>query len=308
VVSLLGITAILLLSVSGWKGTRVTKILWPTYFAGGEPGLETRIDALSEAIEIWPIFSLFQQRGIHHQQAAATEPSPDRARSLHELALADYQKVSELHPFDPNSVVASANLLSLFGKNEQAESDYKRAIELQGGMEAAFQAHFNYAKHLHRKALAKFDRENSAPALATLQMAVQQIEQAFKNSWRSNNADDQKLRIEIHESYGRALETAGKFREALAEYDFATTLPRGGGSHYNAALLLGRLGATVWSERREEDALFFFNWANHRHYASRQDLPSGVTAKDKQEYAAYLQRTINFLKGAKVTPSKSVDF
>jgi tetratricopeptide (TPR) repeat protein len=308
VVSLLGITAILLLSVSGWKGTRVTKILWPTYFAGGEPGLETRIDALSEAIEIWPIFSLFQQRGIHHQQAAADEAPPDRARSLYELALVDYQRASELHPYDPNSVVASANLLSLFRKNEQAEADFKRAIRLQGGMEAAFQANFNYATHLHRKALAEYDPENPAASLATFQMAVQHMEQAIKTSWGRGNEVDQKLRVKFHEDYGRALEASGQFREALAEYDFNTTIPRGGGSHYNAALLLGRLGVTSWSERREEDALFFFNWANHRVNASRQDLPSGVTAKDKQEYAAYLQERINLLRGAKVTPSKSVDF
>ncbi len=308
VVSLLGIAAIFLLSVSGWKGTQVTRILWPSYFGGGEPGYETRIDALSEAIDIWPMFSLFHQRGILYQQAAADEPSSDHTRSLFELALADYQRVSELHPFDPASVVASANLLSLFGQNAQAESDYERGIRLQGGMEGGFQAHFNYAKHLHRKALAQYDPANPAAALEIFRMAVHHMEVAHDTSWVHGNPQDQKLRVKLHEDYGRALEAAGRFREALAEFDFATTKPHGGGSHYNAALLLGRLAVKAWSERREEDALQFFLWANHRVNASRQDLPSGVTAEDKREYAAYIQRTISFLKGAKVTPSKKVDF
>jgi O-antigen ligase/tetratricopeptide (TPR) repeat protein len=308
VVSLLGVAAIFLLSVSGWKGTQATRILWPTYFGGGEPGYETRIDALSEAIDIWPLFSLVQQRGILYQQMAADESSPESARSLFELAVADYQRVSELHPFDPASVVASANLLSLFGQNTQAESGYERGIKLQGGMEGGFQAHFNYARHLHRKALAQYDPTNPAAALEIFQMAILHMEEALNTSWAHGNPKDQKLRVKLHEDYARALEAAGKFRQALAEYDFATTKPYGGGSHYNAALLLGRLAVTAWSERRSEDALYFFIWANNRMYSSRQDLPSGVTAEDKREYAAYLLRTINFLKGAKVTPSKKVDF
>jgi O-antigen ligase/tetratricopeptide (TPR) repeat protein len=307
-ISLLGIAAIFLLSVSGWKGTQASRILWPTYFGGGDPEYETQIDALSEAIDIWPLFSLIQQRGIFYQQAAATEPSPESRRNLVELALSDYRRASKLHPFDPSSAVASANLLSSLQQDGRAESEYERGLNLQGGMEGGFQAHFQFARHLHRKALVNYDPENPAASLATFQLAVRHFEEAYSTSFIHGSQRNQKLRVKLHEDYGRALEEAGQFREALAEYDFAIKIPYGGRSHYNAALLLGRRAVTAWSDRRPEDAMSLFLQASHRVNASRQDLPPGVTSEMKREYAAYLLKTINYLKGAKVTPSKKVDF
>lgn len=307
-VSIFGTAAIVLLSLAGWKGAQATRILWATFFGEEIPGYETKIDALSKAIRIWPIYSLIQERGAFLQKAAAQEPSPEKARSFLELALSDYRKSSELHPYDPSSAVASANLLSSLDKDSQAESEYERGIRLQGGMEGTFQARFHFAKHLHRKAIADFDERNPASSLTTFEAAVRQMEETFNNTWVHVTPQDGKLRVRLHEDYGRALEADGQFRKALAVYDFATTLPYGGGSHYNAALMLGRLAVSVWNERRPEDALFLYQQATHRLKASRQDLPSGFTTEQKNEYEAYLMRTIDYLKGAKVTPSKGVDF
>jgi O-antigen ligase/tetratricopeptide (TPR) repeat protein len=306
-ISLLGATAILLLSVFGWKGTQATRILWPTYFGGGDPGYETRIDALSDAIDIWPIFSLIQQRGILYQQAASAESPMESARKFIELAISDYRNAAGLHPFDPTTAIASANLLSTLRQDGQAESEYTRGIKLQGGMEAGFQAHFHLAKHMHRRALAEYDTKNPAASLATFQIAVWHLEEAIATSWRGT-ADDHKLRVKLHGDYGRALEATGQFKEALAQYDFVTTKPYGGAAHYNAALMLGRLAVTAWSERQAEDALALFLQASHRVNASPQDLLPDITAEEKSEYAAYLLKTINYLKGAKITPSKEVNF
>ena len=67
------------------------------------------------------------------------------------------------------------------------------------------------------------------------------------------------------------------------------------------------MSVIAWSERRIEDALALFMAADSRIKKARQ-LPAGIDANKRVEYLAYLKKTIAYLKGAKVEPSKNPVF
>ena len=96
----------------GWKGLQVTRILWPTYFSKqAATSTESRIDALSAAIRIWPQSEFYQDRATVFQTLAGSNDQPV-FREYAERAIDDYQQASLLKPFDPGLVVNRANLLS----------------------------------------------------------------------------------------------------------------------------------------------------------------------------------------------------
>ncbi|QTN32196.1 O-antigen ligase family protein [Akkermansiaceae bacterium] len=305
-VSVLGLGAIISLALAGTRGTRVSIILWPSHFGPEKPGHETAIDALARAIEIWPLQSLYQKRGLTCQRAAAAETSAEISRSFIKQALADFQASSELHPYDPAAAVGYANLLSNLGRHAEAEAAYTRAIQLQGGMEAAFKSYLSSAKHFHGKALSEYDPGRPADSLADFQIAARHIDKAFADSWM-HGTENRVLRVLIHQNYGQTLEAAGEPKAALAQYDLAAKLPYGGSSHYHAGLLLGRMAVRKWSDRRAEDAMFLFTQASQRIGTAGDNLPDGVTPSKRAEYMEYLLNTIQYLKGAGIKPSESVD-
>ncbi len=303
-----GFAAIIALSFWGWKGTRVTAILWPSFFGKFPPGSESKIAAISDALYIWPLGSLYQHRGNLYQKAARTDPSEETSRTFLEFALADFKKASELHPFNPSTAVSTANLLSAMKKDVEAEEEYSRAISLQGGMEAGFQGHFMLAKHLHRKALAEFDAKDPLPSLSTFQIAAHHIDTAFATAWvHFTKEEDLRLRVLLHENYARVLELLGENKDAMAQYDSACQMSYGETSHYLAAALYGKLAVQAWSERRSSDAMRLFMNARHR-IGFATILPDGITPEKRDELRAYLEKTIQYLEGAKVTPSEKVDF
>jgi len=305
-VSILGLAACISLAFAGVKGTRVSIILWPSYFGAEPTGHETAIDALTRAIEIWPLQSLIQKRGLSCQHAAAKETSGETARTFIELARRDFRSASNLNPYDPASAMGSANLLSALKRNPEAEAEYTRAIKLQGGMEAAFKANFSAAKHYHSKALESYDSTHPAASLADFQIAVRHTEKAFHDSWLYE-AGDHILRVQMHQNYGQTLEALGDYKGAMEEYDIAAKLRYGRNSNYHAGLLLGRLAVKKWAERRPEDAMQLFIQASQRIGAAGNNLPEDVTPAKRDEYMAYVRDTINYLKGAGITPSEAVD-
>ncbi|MGJ8642759.1 MAG: O-antigen ligase family protein [Luteolibacter sp.] len=302
------ISAILLFSL-GLKGTRISLILWPSFFSNSPTGNETKLDALNKAIPVWELLSLYRERAEVGQKLAIGEKSPATAAEFMKLSLSDFKKVAELHPYDPAAFVSSANLLSSLGSYHEAESDFAKAIKLQGEMEACFQSHFHAALHYQRKALKEYDPDNPIGSLSDMQIATGHIEKAFTNNWIHNNIQDQQLRVTIYQNYGRLLETLGEPKKALEVYDFVAELPHGRNSHYMAALLYGRLAVESWfDKRRPEDALYFFNMAVHKIGRSAGHLPKGVTPEQREEHSNYFRNSINTLKGGKIIPSKSVDF
>jgi tetratricopeptide (TPR) repeat protein len=293
-----------LLLPAGWKGIQVTRILWPTYFSKHpETSAEARIDALGEAIRVWPQSDFHQERAAVFQQMAAAQAGGPGFAEPAELAIADYEEGSRLHPYEPGLVINRANLLSQLGRDAEAEEAYARGIRLQGGMEPGFRGRFSLANHYLRKGLRLFNVENPDPAQAALELAAGEIETAVDQMhWVI--ADMIGPRVAIHESLGTAREAAGDREGALESYNFAATLPNGARTHYRAGVLIGKMAVDAWSKRRAAEAMALFIQARQRIGQAANSLPDGVTLSQRAEYLAYLDRTIAFLKGAKVEPAK----
>lgn len=293
----------LLLLPAGWKGFLTTRALWKTQFSKNpNTSAEARIDALTDAIRIWPHSTFFQERAVLHQELSVSKDAalyPDAAQR----SLDDYQNASLLHPFEPGHVVNRANVLSELRRDEEAEQWYAKAIHLQGGMEPGFRAHFCFATHYLRKGLREYDPANPDKALEALENAAQQIEAAVKKV-NGIARDMEELRLSIHESLGTAREAAGDREGALLSYNFASTPQYGRRAHYRAAVLIGKMAVDAWFQRKPSEALKLFIEAKRRLDRSGGQNPSGVTHGHRVEYINYLEKTIAFLKGAKVLPAE----
>lgn len=292
-----------LLLPAGWKGTQVTRILWPTHFSKQVLASdESRIEALSDAIRIWP------QSGFHLERATifqeiANQGENTAFKNPGESAIRDYQEAARLHPFDPSSLVNQANLLSQLNRDTEAEACFAKAIDLQGGMEPAFRSHFSLATHYLRKGIRIFDPQKPELAHDALEFAAEQIERAVKEMhWVI--ADMREPRLAIHESLGAARESVGDREGALAAYDFAATLPEGKRAHYRAGVLIGKKAVDAWMKRRPSEAFYHFMEARKRIEQSGGQLPAGVTPSQRLEYIAYLDERIAFFKRTKVEPSR----
>ena len=289
---------------AGWTGSRVTSILWPSYFSKTPDTLfENRIVALDEAIAIHPTAELLGDRARLHQQAANAQAGSAGFKLPAELAVGDYAAAERLHPFEPSFPVNRGNLLSMLGRDEQAEAAYARGIRLQGGMEPGFRGHFSLACHHLRKSLQLSQSRPREDALASLEIAATEMEKAVENMhWVLG--DMHQPRLTIHENLGRAREAAGATPAALAAYDFAAALPGGRRVHYRAAVLIGRNAVADWSARQPSRALAGFIEARRRLMMAGNELPDGVTPAKRAEYRDYLDRMIAFFKGLKIEPSQ----
>ena len=300
--SLSALASALLLLPMGWKGTQITQILWPSYLGKvAATSNEARVEALTQAIRLWPQPTFYQERAFVFQEAAAAGAGP-QTQAAAEQAIRDFETTERLHPHDPSPVVNRANLLSQLDRNPEAEDAYNRAIQLQGGMEPGFRGHFSLANHLLRKSIRQFDPQDPSPALASVEIAAQQIEEATAQMhWVTPDMNGP--RVSIQESLGAAREANGDYQGAMAAYDFAVTLTLGSRAHYRAGVLHGKMATTAWNARRPAEALAHFIEAKNR-IGRTPELPHGVSPNQRADYLAYLDRTIAYLKGAKIEPAK----
>lgn len=298
-----GLVCIAGLMMMGWKGSLVLKTLWPVYFSKSAiPSAESQIEAYEKAIRIWPQSVFFQERGAIYQKLSDEVPTTDSEMSAR-LAIKDYLSAHKLQPFDPASLVNLANVHSSLGEDKEAEMHYARAVQLQGGMEPGFRSHFSLANHFHRKGLRLFNPENPEASHEAMEMAAEEMENSVKKMhWVIG--DMIQPRVSVHESLGTAREAVGDPEGALQAYDFAASLQGGSRAHYRAGVLIGKMAVADWSKRRAGEALYKFIEARRRVGLARNELPVGVTPSQSVEYIDYLDRTIAFLKGAKVTPKE----
>ena len=306
---LLSITALgcgLALLASGWKGTQVTRMLWPSYFSKSfVPSTASTIDALSEAMRIWPAVEFYTRRAASLQQPSAPEAAPDARRGLLERALGDYEKAGELQPKDPAIAVNHGNLLSFLGRDAEAEARYANAVLLQGGMEPAFNARLSLARHLLGKGIRQMRAGKTDAALDSLETAVGHVEYAAAQipPWIFHTLG-RPTQFSIHEGLGLARELLGDYDGAFQAYAAALAVPRAPRSvEYRIGLLHGKLASQKWAERKPSEALGSFLKAR-QHIAAASDLPEGIPPARRVEYLAYLDRTIAFLKAAKVVPAE----
>ncbi|MEO5712233.1 MAG: O-antigen ligase family protein [Luteolibacter sp.] len=285
----------------GWRGTSVTRSLWPVYFDKNPlTSPEAKIDALTEAIQVWPQSGFHQDRAVNYQKLARESEEKVYQESL-AAAIADYRQAAELHPYEPGIAVNQANLLSELQRDSEAEEAYATSVRLQGGMEPGFRAHYSLAIHFLRKGLRQFSPENPEKALDSLELASEHIETAVKQMQRLI-PDVLDARLSIHESLGAAREAAGDTDGALECYHFAGTLENGNRAHYRSGILIGKMAAEAWAARRPSEALGLFIKARAE-IGTASQLPQGVALSQRMEYMAYLDQTIAFLKGAKIVPS-----
>ncbi len=284
----------------GWKGLQVTRILWPTHFSKTPlTSSETKIDALSAAIAIWPQAVFYEDRGNVLQESAAQQDG-NLAKRYTESAVADYEMALKLHPYNPSPAINLANVLSLLGRDAEAEQAYSLAVQLQGGMEPSFRAHFSLANHLLMKGTRQFNVNYPDEALATIEIAAAEMEQsAAQMHWVIREMEDS--RVSAQESLGAAREANGDYKGAMQAYEFATTLPGGLRARYRIGILQGKMAAAAWSARKPAEALYYFKEAK-RHISAATELPVGVTPAQRVEYLNYLEETIKFLEGAKIAP------
>ncbi|MFD2255848.1 O-antigen ligase family protein [Luteolibacter algae] len=305
--SSLALPAAALLLFFGWKGSLVTQKIWSVYFAEVPMGPESKADRLTHAISIWPLYSLMQQRAINYQTLAANRGKEDDAKDFLKLALADYEQAAAKHQYNPEFPVARGNILSALQRDNEAEEQFRFAIQKQGEMEAAFRANQFLAIHLQRKGLRQYDPKNPIEALNSFQLAKKHIENidAIYDVYYGGT-EYFRLRVNVICNYGKALEAAGEYQDSLAAYDEAAGLPEGNSANYRAGLLLGKRAVEVWSQRRGSAALRLFMEAEQRVSATNV-LPDEVIPELKDKYLAYLRKTVAYLQGAKIQPSSKLE-
>ncbi len=295
--SVAAIASVILLVPLGWKGAQVTRVLWSSYFSKVPiTSDESRTDALTDAIHLWPQSTFFMERAEIFQ-ASATEVGFNEST---DRAIRDYEQAERLHPYDPGPAINRANSLSQLQRDPEAEAAYARAIQLQGGMEPAFRARFSLANHLLRKGLRQYNAEDPSASLASMESAAQQMEESVREMhWLIPDMYDS--RLAIHESLGAAREASGDYQGALQTYDFATTLQNGSRAHFRAGMVLGKMADVLWKSRHPSEALGYFIEAKRR-IGMTGEIPGDITPSQRLEYLAYLDKTIAYLKGAKVEP------
>lgn len=302
--TLAAIGCALMLLPAGWKGTRATRVLWSTWFSKQpETSAESRIDALTEAIRIWPLAEFYQTRAEISQKLSLAQNGSPGFTEPAELAISDYAEAARLNPREPSYPINRANLLSQLGRDSEAEADYARGIQLQGGMEPGFRGHFSLANHHFRKGLKYLDAGNKETALSSFEIAAEEIETACSMMhWVIKEMIEP--RVAIHESLGTMREATGDRDGALEAYDFAAKLQQGKRVNYRAGALIGKMAVETWSQRQPSKAMALFIEARWRISQAGGELPAGVTPSQQVEYTAYLDRSIAFLKGAKVQPAE----
>ena len=289
------IASIALFFPFGWKGTQVTQILWPSYF-GKMPvaSLDAKTAVLSKVIQLWPQAVFYQERASIYQSAAANDKKAATQETM-DQAIRDYEKAEQFHPYDPSPALNRANLLGFQRRDPEAVKAFDRAILLQGGMEPAFRARFSLANYLTRKGLLQSDK---AEALATQEDAAQQMERAAKEMhWVI--LDMWNPRVTVHENLGVAREANGDLQGALRAYNFAATLQNGSKADYRAGVLIGKMAAPIWADHRPEEAFGYF-LESKRRIGMAKELPRNVNPVHREEFLAYVDRSIGLMKTAKV--------
>ncbi|MEI6676500.1 MAG: O-antigen ligase family protein [Verrucomicrobiota bacterium] len=305
VVSAVALACAALLVPMGWTGSRVTATRWAdAYGKPAEISPEARIEALTEAIRLWPLQEFLLARArLYHQQLMKSPQGPGAEAAVN-LALEDYREAAALNPFDPEPVVNRANLLGMLGKDAAALQQFERAIHLQGGMEAGFKGGFSKAAYLKLKAERLLANKQNGEALEVMLGARAALVKACEfPSGAPLGQDARELRIVNAQRLGVLLSLAGRDREAEEEFESAAIVWGGSGTNYLYAWHLRNKAERIWKERRPAEALGLFLKARGLLDRAGSPLPAGVTSEDHTKLRQDLDKFIQFLKGAKVEPS-----
>lgn len=156
----------LVLGWVGWVGTQTYRTLWPALFGRELLVVEDparAIDTLERATKSWPSGELTGEAGHLSRQIAEWQGKPLPEQEIWRTRAADfYRQAEELNPFDPEWAVNRANLLSLLGRDDEADRAFERAVVLEGGMGRNFWARYYFAAHLYRRWYQAWVKERRA--------------------------------------------------------------------------------------------------------------------------------------------------
>jgi tetratricopeptide (TPR) repeat protein len=143
-----------LLAFAGWHASLTYRDLWPVWYgqAAETSDPDEALDLVDRALRRWPDSEIAGRAAELARDAAepAALPADERNRWLERTARL-YDEAVRLHPYDPEWAINRANVLSSLRRDDEAERDYLRAIELQGGMEASFRSRYHLGLHLYQR-------------------------------------------------------------------------------------------------------------------------------------------------------------
>ena len=308
--ALIAVAAISILGLFGVKGTRVSLILWPTMNHPKTSSKQARTYALSDAIAVWPLASLYEARAYLHREQAGESTSETEARTYLDLAIYDFEKAHQLHPYDPSYMLGVATLLSDRGNEEdqgRSTKMFEAGIAAQGGMEAGFRGKYLYAVRLQRKGAWDYAEGKIEAAKDSFQLAARYMDESAEKDAGGGTLAHYQLRVQVHENYGMILAELGDTKGALAQFNIASKLPYGTSAHYLAAVLMAERAIVVWNKREGSDALRMFLDARQR-FDQAQELPSDATPEKVAEWKAYIDQSMEYLRAANYDPSESVEY
>jgi O-antigen ligase/tetratricopeptide (TPR) repeat protein len=293
--------AICLLGFYGWKGSMVSKDLWTTTFAKSPISTEQKITNYTRALGHWKLESLFSQRGLlYHDLATQLTDKKQSAENL-ELAVQDFKEAHLLHPFTPLHPRNAANALSGLNRVNEASAYYEKAIQLQGGFEAAYKSRLLYAQHLFKSGATQIHTGNPVLGIKHLNQANE-----YLNTFPGylHGTPYYSLKKELTLSMAIAYEDQKQFQLALETYDLASRVHVDPDANCLAGFMLTEIGDSALADQRPTDALRLFLEAEKRLQQSAQsDL---ITHEDLNIILEHLRKKIISLKTEQHNPSKEI--
>lgn len=188
----------------GAGGSVALHSVWPVLYSQTslvQIDPEAAAARLDRASRSWPGYRVLQERGHASRIAAAAAlEDPQARKTWNRAAVEAYQAAEAIHPFQPGLALNRANALSELGEAAAADAAYERALDLQGGLEAAFRTRFFYAKHLYSVWYQRWTdpgQRRAAEARWAFEKALGLIAEAERQaSWGDPERDALKAQIE----------------------------------------------------------------------------------------------------------------
>ncbi|MFT4176303.1 MAG: O-antigen ligase family protein [Luteolibacter sp.] len=301
-----GACTAIFLTASGWTANRLGLQLFPLYLKATAPVTDDeKMERFSEAIRISPEAAFYKERAFLRQKQLEEDRTDLSSAETKASAIEDYRAAISLHPYDAMLTINLANLLGSSGNDEEAEIFYRKTIALQGGMEAGFKGIFLYAEHLLKKGSRLLNAEKYPEAQEAFETAADQLDAlAIKSPWILPQKAGIRLKTGIYEGLGLARESNEDYKGAFEAYERMAENREGAAGKYRAAALYAKLAAMKWNARQPSQSLALFLKAQETLRGARQ-LPTGISATQKQELTRYIEQSISFLQKARNTPSDS---
>ena len=187
---LLFVPGAILLGLVGGRASQAYHALWPVLFgkeAGERSAPSISLEHMQRAMELWPGSELAGRSGHLSRVAASAENlPPDEQQAFLTQAVNSYSKAIKLNPYDPEWPLNRAATLGMLGRHDDAERDFEKAIELQGGMERNFRARYHFATYLYKRWYDAWVKERRAGEALGQFLRVREL---LRESTKQNGLD-----------------------------------------------------------------------------------------------------------------------